>query len=51
VPTTGPRLRCASCHDFDLCPSCDRKNDEAHRKGERPLHNPAHVFVKSFPPQ
>lgn len=37
---------CLTCKDYQLCVSCETKNDRLIDTGQEPHHNPAHIMVK-----
>jgi hypothetical protein len=49
-PILNARYKCAVCHDYDLCSSCESKNTSPDTRGS--VHDATHPFLKiSYPEQ
>lgn len=40
------RYHCTMCDNYDLCETCERRNDQLIVERKQPLHNPDHVVLK-----
>jgi len=48
-PIVNARFKCAVCHDYDLCSSCEAKNTADLTRGS--VHDPTHPFLKINHPE
>jgi len=42
-PIAGDRFKCATCHDYNLCSSCERTYNT---RLSNVAHDPSHYFIK-----